>query len=104
MLYWGVRKQPVGFMKYTYLQYEYRGKWMHVSWCEKFFASDKEHFDRVRNTVFGLKPGTERQVYPEAAARLQERERVYSRRVVSLYTGLGLLDDHLNPQPPQPRT
>lgn len=75
-------------MKYTHLQYEYRGKWIHVSWCEKFFASDEEHFDHVRNMIFG----SEQQVYPEAAARLQERERVHLRRVMALYAGMGLLD------------
>ena len=42
-------------MKHTYLQYEYRGKWIHVGWCKRFFASDEEHFDRTRDAIFGLK-------------------------------------------------
>ena len=80
-------------MKYTYLQYEYRGKWIHVSWCEKFFASDAEHFDRARDAIFGLKDGSRELIYPAAAALLKKKERAESRRAISLYASLGLLGD-----------
>lgn len=76
-------------MKYTYLQYEYRGKWMHIGWCERFFASDEEHFDRVREAIFG-RNGC--QIYPEAAARLRQHEQNHARRIMSLYAGLGILN------------
>lgn len=82
-------------MKYTYLQYEYRHKWMHVSWCNKFFASDDERFDSVRKIIFDLKSSDDL-IYPEAAARYQEKERLHSRRIISLYAGLGLMDGILN--------
>lgn len=80
-------------MKYTYLQYEYRGKWMHIGWCERFFASDEEHFDRVRDAIFGLKDGSRELIYPEAAALLKRRERDASRPAISLYASLGLLNN-----------
>lgn len=80
-------------MKYTYLQYEYRGKWMHIGWCERFFASDEEHFDRVRDAIFGLKDGSRELIYPEAAALLKRRERDASKQAISLYASLGLLNN-----------
>ena len=80
-------------MKYTYLQYEYRGKWIHTSWCDKLFASDDEHFDRVRDAIFGFKDDSRELIYPEAAALLKKKERTESRRAISLYSSLGLLDD-----------
>ncbi len=80
-------------MKYTFLQYEFRDKWIHTSWCDKFFASDDEHFDRVRDAIFGLKDGSRELVYPEAAALLKRRERDASRQAISLYASLGLLNN-----------
>ena len=80
-------------MKYTYLQYEYRGKWIHVGWCDKFFASDEEHFDRVRDAIFWLKTVEHQLVYPEGAARLKQAETNNARRIISLYAGLGLMND-----------
>lgn len=50
-------------MKYTFLQYEFRGKWIHTGWCEKFFAADEEHFDRLREAIFGLKDGSHELIY-----------------------------------------
>lgn len=79
-------------MKYTYLQYEYRGKWMHIGWCNKFFSSDEEHFDRVRDAIFGLKKVEHQLIYPEAAARLENAEQTNARRIISLYAGLGAFD------------
>ena len=76
-------------MKYTYLQYEFRNKWFHVAWCKKFFASDDEHFDRLRNAIFGIKAGTQQLIYSEAAARLQRKELTTSQRIMSLYASLG---------------
>ena len=78
-------------MKYTFLQYEFRNKWIHISWCQKFFSSDDEHFDRVRDAIFGLKDGSRELIYPEAAALLKKRERDASRQAISLYASLGLL-------------
>ena len=78
-------------MRYTYLQYEYRGKWIHVGWCDKFFASDEEHFDRVRDAIFWLKTVEHQLVYPEGAARLKQVETNNARRIISLYAGLGLM-------------
>lgn len=77
-------------MKHTYLQYEFRNKWIHVSWCQKFFASDDEHFDRLRNAIFGIKDGSQPQIYPEAAARLQHKERSKARQIMCLYASIGL--------------
>ena len=62
---------------------------MHIGWCERFFASDEEHFDRVREAIFG-RNGCK--IYPEAAARLHQHEQNYARRIMSLYAGLGLLN------------
>lgn len=50
-------------MKYTFLQYEFRGKWIHTGWCEKVFAADEEHFDRLRDAIFGLKDGSHELIY-----------------------------------------
>ena len=80
-------------MKYTYLQYEYRNKWMHISWCEKFFVADKEHFDRIRDTIFDLKKVEHELIYPDAAAKLKAAERNKSRQIIGLYAGLGLLNN-----------
>ena len=80
-------------MKYTFLQYEFRNKWIHTSWCDKLFAADDEHFDRVRDAIFGLKDGSRELIYPEAAALLKRRERDASRQAISLYASLGLLND-----------
>ena len=80
-------------MKYTFLQYEFRGKWIHTSWCDKLFASDDEHFDRVRDAIFGLKDGSRELVYPEAAARMKQREQARSRQIISLYASLGAFDN-----------
>lgn len=79
-------------MKYTYLQYEYRGKWIHIGWCDKFFASDEEHFDRLRDSIFWLKNVEHQRIYPEAAARLENIESKRARRTISLYAGLGLMN------------
>lgn len=79
-------------MKYTYLQYEFRDKWIHGSWCNKFFTSDEEHFDRLRDAIFGLKDGSHQPIYPEAAARLQRQELAKSRQIVSMYAALGAFD------------
>ena len=79
-------------MKHTYLQYEYRGKWIHIGWGKRFFASDEEHFDRTRNAIFGLKNVDHQLIYPEAAARLERAESNNARRIISLYAGLGAFD------------
>ena len=80
-------------MKYTFLQYEFRNKWIHIGWCDKFFAADEEHFDRLRDAIFGLKDGSHELIYPEAAALLKKRERDASRQAISLYASLGLLNN-----------
>lgn len=82
-------------MKLTYLQYEYRGKWMHIGWCERFFKSDEEHFDRLRDSIFGLKNIEHQLIYPEAAARLELAERSRARHIISLYAGLGFFDNNI---------
>ena len=78
-------------MKYTFLQYEFRNKWIHIGWCEKFFAADEEHFDRLRDAIFGLKDAHEL-IYQEAAARMKQREQARSRQIISLYASLGAFD------------
>ena len=80
-------------MKYTYLQYEFRNKWIHIGWCDKFFAADEEQFDRLRDAIFGLKDGSHELIYPEAAARMKQREQARSRQIISLYTSLGAFDN-----------
>ena len=79
-------------MKYTYLQYEFRNKWIHIGWCDKFFAADEEHFDRLRDAIFWLK-GSHELIYPEAAARMKQREQAKSRQIISLYASLGAFDN-----------
>jgi hypothetical protein len=80
-------------MKYTFLQYEFRNKWIHTSWCDKFFAADKEHFDRLRDAIFGLKDGSRELIYPEAAARMKQSEQAKSRQILSLYASLGAFNN-----------
>lgn len=80
-------------MKYTFLQYEFRGKWIHIRWCEKFFAADEEHFDRLREAIFGLKDGSHELIYPEAASRMKQREQAKSRQILSRYASLGAFNN-----------
>lgn len=80
-------------MKYTFLQYEFRGKWIHTSWCDKLFASDDEHFDRVRDAIFGLKDGSHELIYPDAATRIKQREQAKSRQILSRYASLGAFNN-----------
>lgn len=72
-------------MEYTPIQYEFRNKWIHISWGKKLFASDDEHFDRVHNVIFWIKDGSRELIYPSAASLLKKRERDASRKAFSLY-------------------
>ena len=80
-------------MKYTFLQYEFRNKWIHISWCIKFFTSDNEHFDRIRDAIFGLKGLEHQLIYPEDAFSLQQKEKSKCRKIISLYASLGAFDN-----------